>query len=259
MSNAHHAAFFKYDQYMEEMQQFDLKLYPEIYGAFCKRTQLAVRRLREQWPSFVDENYVDKHGRPQTVQDWPLRHHGDGSLITEDEVARTTELSSGEIAYFFRILMAEHLHPCPCSPLGNWSVLNAALSVLGWTYTERKMLFLGLPTYKLLKPHVEEMYDWPPNEKSSYWLQLHPFGSRSGWLPVEKISEHHDKLHRVKDKIKDFDISKIPNINVDNPVVTRDYRKHLLSAFEDAITMYSNAMTNGEGLFMSITLVGAGL
>jgi len=257
MSNAHHAAFFNYDQYKEEMRQFNLQLYPEMYGAFCKHTQLAIRHLREQWPSFVDENYVDIHGNPKVAQDWPLYHHGDGSLTTEDDI--TVASSSGEVAYFFRILLAEYLQPCPRSPLGNWSVLNSVLSSLGWSNTERKMLFLGLPTYKLLKPNVEEISEWPLNEKSPYWLQLHPFGSRSGWLPIEKINEYHDKLYRLKNKIGNFDISKIPNINIDNPVVIRNYREYLLSAFEDTIAMYLDAIINGEGLFMSITLLGTGL
>jgi hypothetical protein len=257
MSNAHHAAFFNYDQYIEEMRQFDLQIYPNAYNALCKRTQLTIRRLKEQWPSVVDENYVDALGNPQLVQYWPLFHHGDGSLAIEDDIS--SEPAFGEIAYFFRILLAEYLEQCPRSPLGNWSVLNSALSSLGWSHTERKILFLGLPTYKLLKPNVEEIYEWPPNDKSPYWLRLHPFGSRSGWLPMEKINEYHDNLYKFKNEIKDFDISKIPDISGDNPVVIRDYREYLLSAYEDTISMYSDAIRNGKGLFMSITLLGAGL
>lgn len=257
MSNVHHAAFFNYDQYIEEMRQFDLQLHPNAYNALCKRTRLAIKHLREQWPSYVAKDYVDAFGNPQTVQYWPLYHHGDGSLDLEDDVS--VKPSFGEIAYFFRVLLAEYLQPCPSSPMENWSVLNSAISSLGWSHAERKMLFLGLPTYKLLKPDIEEIYDWPLNDTSPYWLQIHPFGSRSGWLPIEKINEYRDKLDKLKNKIKDFDVNKIPNINVDNPIVIRDYRKYLLSAFEDTITMYSDAITNGAGLFMSITLLGAGL
>mgnify|MGYP001274359119 CR=1 FL=1 len=255
MTNAHHAALFNYSEYIKEVHQLDLQLHPDEYGKFHEQIKQSIRSLKEKWPSIIDENYLNRDGVAKEVQSWPLYHHGDGPLIREDEVNRSTPPPS-EIAYYYRILLAKYLQPCPRSPLGNWSVLNSALVSLGWTRKERELLFLGIPTYKLLKPNIEEEQSWPISEHSPYWLMVHPFGSRSGWLTTEKIRNNLSKLKKIKDNIGNFDIHKIANIKVDNPVVIQSYRNYLDSAFEDTIAMYLDAIDSDKGLFMSITLLG---
>lgn len=254
MPSVQHVALFKYQDFVEDAYQLRRHAQKENFKLLRQRTKSAINYLRKEWPSVIDDGYLDRNGEPRQVQDWPLYHHGDGPLITEKDVDNVLTPSSGEIAYWFRVVLAENLQPYPHSPLGNWSVLNSALALLGWKDNDREMLFLGLPTYILIKPDIIVKQPWPPTERSPYWLQIHPYGARSGWLPTEKIEEFSTRLKNIKNKIDGFDVHRIPNINIDNPVVIRTYTEYLKFAFRDTIAMYSTAIENGLGLFMSITL-----
>jgi hypothetical protein len=225
------------------------------YEPLRDRTCIAIQQLRQEWP-LSDlgltkfENGVEK---AVMTQEWPLFEHGDSGLATETEIRNQRTPTSRDIGYWFLIILAEYLRPCP-SPLSNWSVLHPALALLGWKQTQCDLLFKGLPTSKVLKPMFEKKSPWPLKETDPYWLWLHPNQARSGWLPIENVHNLQEHLYKLESKIKTFDIRQIPSIDVGNPVVVRDYREYLQSAYRDTLAMLSAAEAFNQGLFMSITV-----
>ena len=186
------------------------------------------------------------------TQEWPLWEHGVSSLDSVEQITKRPSPNNKEIAHWFLIMLGEYLEPCP-SPLGNWIVLNHVLAQYGWQQQDCDLLFRGLPTSQLLKPEESVRSPWPLKNEDPYWLWLHPGRARSGWLPLGEVTRLHSKLMPMEQRVMDFEIRRIPNINVDNPIVLADYGVYLDSAFRDTVAMLSTAQEKKLGLFMSIT------
>lgn len=124
----------------------------------------------------------------------------------------------------------------------------------GWKQEECDLLFRELPSSKLLKPEIGVPTPKPLKNDDPYWLWLHPRNARSGWLNLEDVKRLYKNLGTMEQEIKRFDIRRIPNINIDNPVVLSDYRDYLDSGYRDAMAMLKTAIDHNLGLFMSITI-----
>lgn len=226
-----HASVFLHEEYQSEVCWLVEQVDQHNYEPLRERTCEAIRKLQ---------------------QEWPLYEHGDGRLATESEIRSRPIPSPRELGEWFLIVLAEYLRPCP-SPLGNWSVLDTALMDVGWNHYDRELLFKGLPTAKLLKPHIVERSPWPLTDSSPYWFWLHPGWARSGWLPTKEIPRLYKQLLDVERAVNTYDVRQIPDINADNPIVLRDYKVYLQSGYRDTLAMLATAEKNNKGLFMSIT------
>lgn len=256
MSSVHHASVFLYEEYKAQAHWLVGQVDEQHYEPLRERTCEAIRRLQREWPlsNLGEFNYEDGIEKEVLTQTWPLYEHGDHSLATEDEIRSKSIPSPRDLGYWFLIVLAEYLRPCP-SPLGNWSVLSAVLTHLGWEQRDRDLLFKGLPTWQLLKPNTMEKSVEPLTNSSPYWLWLKPDWAKSGWLPAEEIDRLYNQLRKLENKVKAFDVRKLPHIDIGNPVVVRDYEEYLQSAYRDTLAMLSAAKElNNQGLFMSITV-----
>jgi hypothetical protein len=251
----HQASLFKYKEFIKEALWLVEQVEQGNYGPLRDRTCEAVRRLQQEWP--ISDlgwiKYEDDTEKSVLTQEWPLLNHGEAGLLAEEEVRNLSNPAPHDIGYWFLVVLSEYLQSCP-SPLGNWSVLSTVLESLGWKQDDRDLLFRGFPTSRLLRPKLGEGSPWPLKDSDPYWLWLHPGRARSGWLPTEDIDRLHNKLYRMEDRIKNFDVSLIPNIDANNPIVVRDYKVYLQSGYRDTISMLSTAQKLNRGLFMSITL-----
>jgi hypothetical protein len=229
---AHHASVFRYQDYRKEIQwlveQVDQGQYEPLYKRVCE----AIPRL---------------HG------EWPLGVHGDIPAIDEQEVNIASPPTSQGIGRWFLLVLAEYLQACP-SPLGNWSVLNAALQSLGWEQVDCDLLFKGLPTSSLLKPGICERSPWTLRATDPYWFWLHPEAARSGWLTYDDICTLLTRLRQEEGRVDTFDVRQIPDIDVDNPVVLKHYKQYLIAGYRDTLAMLSAARELKLGLFMSIVV-----
>jgi hypothetical protein len=238
---AHHASVFLYKDYQDEIRILIEQVDKQNYASLRERTCQAIQRLQQEWPLSNLGWTKYENGIEQNVmtQEWPLLEHGDSSLATENEIRGRSVPTMRDLGYWFLIVLAEYLRPCP-SPMGNWSIDDCDL------------LFIGQPTSKLLKPDANERSPWPLTDSSPYWLWLHPNAARSGWLPVEEVHRLYKQLHILENEVGAFDVRQIPNINVDNPIVIRDYLGYLRSGYKDTLAMLSTAAKLEQGLFMSI-------
>lgn len=251
----HVASVFLYEEYKHDVSRFVEQVDRENYESLRERTCEAIRGLRQEWPlSDLGWTKYEKGVRKGVLtQEWPLFEHGGGSLLTVDEIQSQATPTSQELGYWFLVVLAEYLQPCP-SPSGNWSVLNTALKRLRWRESECDLLFRGLPTSSLLKPKTIEKASWPLKNSDPYWFWLHPGRARSGWLPAEDINRLYDGLCKAEDRIRAFDIHGFPDVDTDNPVVARDYKEYLQSGYQDTRAMLLTARASNQGLFLSITL-----
>lgn len=251
----HQASLFMYRKFIDEALWLVEQVEQGNYGPLRDFACEAIQRLQKEWPinNFGWIKYENNVEKGVLTQEWPLLNHGEAGLVTEDEIRNLSSPAAQDIGYWFLIVLSEYLQPCS-SPLGNWSVLNTVLESLNWKQDDRDLLFRGLPTSKLLKPKLGKKSPWPLKDSDPYWLWLHPSRARSGWLPTEDIDRLHSQLCRMDDKVKDFDVCVIPNIDADNPIVVREYKVYLQSGYQDTISMLSTAQKSNLGLFMSITL-----
>ena len=250
---AHHASVFLYKQYQDEARKLVEQVDQQNYAPLRERTRKAIQQLQRAWP-LSDLGRIEYQGsiaKKTLTQEWPLLDHGESSLATENDITSKAVPAPRDLGHWFLIILAEYLQPCP-SPLGNWRVLDAALDVLGWQREDLDLLFIGLPTSKLLKPDVRERSPYLLNDSVPYWFWLHPNAARSGWLPVEEIHRLHEQLRGLENEIGAFDVRQIPNIDADNPVVVRDFQSHLQLSYLDTLAMLSTATKFEQGLFMSI-------
>lgn len=252
MANVHHASLFDYNSFINEIEpiveQVDLKQYKSLQDLAYQ----TILQFQKKWP-LCNHGLVDYEGgvrKEVLTQEWPLYAHGGGSLSQPNEIISSSNPRSVDLGYWLLIILAKHLQLCS-SPHGNWSVPSAALNLIGWSNEDAKVLFQGKPTYKLIKPNLTSCE--PLNSSSPYWCWLHPWQARSGWLTFEEIDRLFPLLDRAKDQIINFDVRHIPNINISNPVVLRDYKIYLQDGYQGTITMLKEAMESKLGLFMSIT------
>ena len=222
------------------------------YLQLQNRTCRSIEKFQKTWPLTAHHErykYVDGESVKVYTQEWPLWKHGAGSLISVENVMAKTRPEYYEIAYWFLIVLGEYLNPC-FSPLGNWSILHYVLLQSGWIQTDCDFLYRGRPTSQLLKPEIDEK----ASKKNIYWLWLHPRDAHSGWLNLEDVHRLYNNLGMVEEAVRTFDVSSIPNINVDNPIVLSDYRARLDSGYYNTMAMLKTAIEHHLGLFMSITI-----
>ncbi len=250
----HYASIFSWQKFQDDIRFFVEYVDEMNYMPLRERACSAIRKMRQEWTrndqgDMGDKNVIQK--RMLTQGEWPLSEHGHGGLPKESDIMSVISPTSYDLGDWFLVILAEYLRSC-LSPLGNWSVLNEALTYTGWNKQDREQLFLGFPTYKLLKPNLEVKSAWPITNESPYWLWLHPHHSRAGWLPNEKVHQFHVRLQEMERNIQIFDVRQIPNIDTDNPIVIEDYKRYLEAAYQDTITMLSSAEKLKLGLFMSV-------
>ena len=252
--NVHHASLFRYKEYQSDIhwlvEQVDHRNYEPLRERACR----ASRRFQHEWPLSQLGWVHIKDGVEEEIltQEWPLLEHGGGGLPSETEIKSCLEPSSRDIGYYFLIILGEYIEKCP-TPLGNWSVLRDALGIIGWNRQDCDLLFRGLPTSTLLKPKTGKQSPWPLKDTDPYWLWLHPGGARAGWLSMDEVTQFDIRLRSLAEEVKAFDLQKLPNIRVDNPIVIRDYYGYLNDAYRDALAMLETAQKSGQGLFMSIS------
>lgn len=251
----HSANTFLYKQYQDEVRWLVERVDQRDYEPLATRARSTIRQLERDWPlgnlGYVGlENGVWKE---VSTQEWPLLYHSAGGLATSDDIKTHPSPGPRDVGYWFLIVLAAYLGPCP-SAGGNWSVLRDALVLLGWNQGDAELLFQGLPPYKLLKPNIVEKTPWPLTHSSPYWLWLHADRGKSGWLPVEEVYRFHDRLRKAKDRITAFDLRKLPDIDIENPIVIRDYKEYLRCSYRDTIAMLLAAKEQDQGLFMSTLL-----
>jgi len=249
----HRASVFLYKEFQDEARLLVGQVDQQNCKPLRERACEAIRRFQKEWPlaDFSGVKYEGGVRKEVAIQTWPLWEHGEGSLATEEEIRNQGAPTPRDLGFWFLIVLAEYLQPCP-SPLGNWSVLYTALATQGWKQSDCDLLFMGLPTSKLLKPRIGSKSPWPLKNTDPYWLWLHPRRARSGWLPTDEIHRLYDRLRKVKARVQVFDVRRIPGIDVDNPVVVRSYEEYLDAAYRDTLAMLSTAEEMDQGLFMSI-------
>jgi hypothetical protein len=245
MAKAHFAFTFRYIEYQNDMSQYVKQVDQQNYEPLRSHVLEALRKFRLEWPIYTG-------GWSKPVQGWPLLDF-DGGLPTENMIKDKGIPASRDLGDWFLIILAEYLQPCP-SPRGNWSVLNTALEMLGWKVSLCRLLFKGLATSKLLKPSISQKSPWPLKDSDPYWLWLHPGRARSSWLSIAEIRELYDKLVDKEQGIREYDVRRIPNINIDNPVVVKDYEAYLQAGYADTLAMLTTALELNQGLFMGLTL-----
>lgn len=253
--NVHHASVFSHQRYRDEVKSLVAEVDQGNYEPLRERTCQAIRRMRQEWPlEHVGETeYKNGAERPVLKQLSPLFYHRGGSLPSESELRRQCIPASRDLGFWFLVVLSEHLVRCR-SPLGNWSVLSAALSILGWEQREYELLFCGMPTHLLLKPDIVEETVWPLTDLSPYWLWLHPGRAKAGWLRASDVAALYEHLRRMEPEIREFDVRRFPAICIDNPVVVADFERYLDAGYEDTIGMLSASMEQNRDLFMSITM-----
>lgn len=252
---AHHAAVFDYKKYQREVHRLVARVDQQDYNPLKERVCQVIKQLQDEWPlsDFGETRYRDGVIIEVLTQEWPLLEHGDDGLASIDDVRSISTPTAQDLGYWFLITLAKYLSPC-ISPMNNWYVLATVLESLGWSKPDSELLFCGFPTYKLIKPELTEPSIKPLTAKSPYWLWVQPSRAWSGWLPNAKIELLLDKLRHTKDQIVNFDLVMIPNIDVSNPIVVKDYSEYLQTGFDDTLAMLSVAKKRQLGLFMSITI-----
>lgn len=254
MANIHCASLLDYKAFQAEVYSLTEQVDSQNCKSLRQATSAVIQQFQQEWPLQDRGTYEYQNGKWQLVlsQEWPLFEHGGDSLVALEAVENNSSPQPRDIGHWFLILLARHLKPCP-SPEANWHVLSTALSIAGWSPDKCDSLFKGLPTSKLLKPQIEQSSPWPLAEEHPYWLWLHPRNARAGWLPTEQIRQLHDNLGEMQAAIEQFDIRRLPNINIDNPIVIEDFRDRLDRSYIQTIAMLSTAVASNSGLFMSIT------
>lgn len=254
MANIHYASLLDYKAFQAEVYSLTEQVDSQNYEPLRQAASTAIQQFQQEWPLQDHGIYEYQDGEWQLAlsQEWPLFEHGGGNLPTSEKIENIFNPQPRDIGQWFLILLAQHLKPCPSSE-SNWYVLSTALSIAGWPLERCDLLFKGLPTSKLLKPQIEQRSPWPLAEEHPYWLWLHPWNARSGWLPKEQIRQLHNNLGEMQDAIKQLDIRRFPGINIDNPVVIEDFRTHLDKSYSQTMAMLSMAVESSSGLFMSIT------
>jgi hypothetical protein len=245
MTKVHFAFTFRYIDYQTDMSWYVKQVDQQNYEPLRARVLETVEKFRLEWT-------VHTEGWSDPVQGWPLLYF-DGGLPTEDIIKDQDIPASRDLGFWFLVVLAEYLQPCP-SPRGNWSVLNIALEMLGWEANLCRLLFRGLATSKLLKPKIGQESPCPLKESDPYWLWLHPGRAWASWLPIAEIKELYDKLVDEEQGIRDYDVRRIPNINIDNPVVVKDYEAYLQAGYADTLAMLATALELNQGLFTGLTL-----
>lgn len=250
-----HAKTFYYQEFQHEVQQLVEKVDQRDYRALQEQVTLTVKQFQEAWPlsDLGIVRYEDGVAIDVLSQEWPLIDHGDYGLDSIEQINSIKKPLPRDLGYWFLILLAKYVQPC-VGPLNNWSVVYTVLKSLGWSKSHRDLLFHGNPTYKLLKPNLAERSIKPLTEKSPYWLWLQPSRAWSGWLSRENIDMLFEKLSRAEKQVANFNVARIRNINVDNPVVIKNYQTYLRDGFSDTLAMLSYAMSQQSGLFMSINV-----
>jgi len=232
MGYTHHACLFEYESYRTLIQPLVTQADEQHYELLREHTRKAIQQLR---------------------QEWPLLEHGGGGLETEDEIGAVLNPTSRDVGYWFLVILAQYLQPCPSS-LGNWSVVKTVLALLKWSSEDCDLLFNGFPPHRLLKPNLFQKSPKPLKNEDSYWFWVHPGRGWSGWLPVKEVQRLYGKLRDIEKAILAFDIHQFPGISVDNPVVVRDYKKCLRDGYADTLAMLATANETKRGLFMSVRL-----
>lgn len=185
--------------------------------------------------------------------EWHFYDLGDGALPSREEILRKTRVSARDAGLWLRIIMSEYLTPCQ-SPGANWSIVYDYLCIVGWPSVDCDNLFQGTPVYRLLKPTVEPVLDWPLTQDSPYWLWMHPGWAKSGWLSSEESSRFQVELKKLGNTLLEFDVCHLPNVAADNPSVIDDYSKRLATGFENTLKMVSASVERDTGLLMTIKI-----
>jgi len=253
--NVHHASIFRYSAYQDDMNGFVKQVDQQIYSQLQERTCQSIENFQNSWPLTDCHHvfkFVDGKSKQVPIQEWPLWEHGGSNLISVEQVMNQSVPKNDVIAYWFLIILGEYLDSCT-SPLGNWIILNNVLIHCGWKQKDCDLLFRGSSTSKLLKPEKDMLSPWPLRNEDPYWLWLQPDMARSGWLTLAEVERLHTHLKIMEQQVSKFNVRRIPNINIENPVVVADYRESLDSAYRDTMNMLSKALEHQLGLFMSIT------
>ncbi len=251
----HYATTFQYEEYRNKVQLLVTQVDQQNYRLLKEQVCKVIEEFQNEYPldDMGQVKYVDGMTSNVLTQKWPLLELDGDGLVDTDEIVTQNAPSSQDLGYWFLIILARYLKPC-ISPLGNWYVLYKVLESSGWSLSDCKLLFYGLPTYTLLKPNLPEQSTKPLTVESPYWLWLHPGRAWSGWLPTAEVDRLFSKLSHTENQLSDFDFGRMPNINASDAVVIKDYRAYLQAGFADTITMLAMAQKHHLGLFMGITI-----
>jgi hypothetical protein len=245
-----HAATFRYAAYQSEI----LALVEQVdRGNFEPLRRAVVEAIPQLAQGYPLESGWTSYDKPISVQTWSLFEHGLSDLPDAQEFENIPSPSNYELGLWFFFLAGKYATPCP-SLYGNWGVLWHVLHHSGWSITDCDLLVRGFPAFKLLKPDlVAEQPKFLPLT-APYFFCVDSGRSNSGWLPTQEIERLLPQLDDAEHAVKAFDARDIPWINVDNPVVIREFDDYISVGYKSALEMLAAAKRAEQGLFMSITL-----
>ena len=181
----------------------------------------------------------------------PLVRHGASCAPKPEEIRSNSNPSSADIGFWFLWVLGSHLHGVPVHfGCGIW--LWTVLGRLGVPEEIAALLGHGRHNGLLVKPDG----CWPQTRfaelSDPYWKWMTMRNAYSGWMSADEAADLKASLDSISDEaISDFDISIIPNIDYDNPVVVREIRESVPCEFRMLKNICGLAVDKGYGLFTS--------
>ena len=168
------------------------------------------------------------------------------------QLADAKAVHPGDIGYWLLIVMSRYLEKS--SGIGsNYSILETALTNMGWSHANRERLFYGLPTCLLLMSNCTRVS--LRTDKDPYWHWIvPPHAQSSGWLPPEEVVRLVDHLASMQPRIQSYDPQLFPNpwqltgeALIDSQ---HDFFVRLHNAYDEASVMLRQAQQSNRGVFM---------
>lgn len=247
------ASLFRYQDYISAVSPLVAQVDQGNFTELQARANAAIREIRAVRPRMYMGyfRYESNPTIPVEKQDWSLLEHDEPGPTADQLLPILAQPSQYQIGYWFLVLLEKYLSPCQF-PGANWSVIDTALGMIGWNERDRNLLFSGYPTYKLLKPTLAVTGEQGLNDNSPYWFWLRTRNAAAGWLPLPEIQRLSTALSQTQTEISNLDLTQYPRINIDNPVVIRQYKEHLHDGYKATLSMLQSALDTRQGLFMSM-------
>lgn len=158
----------------------------------------------------------------------------------------------GDIGYWFLLVMSRCLEKS--SGIGaDYSILETALTNVGWSCADCELLVRGLSCCSLVRPDCRRVAFRADHDPYWHWI-VPPHAQSSGWLPYHEVTRLLAELSSAQSGIRDYDPILFPNPwNLTGEALTdsqRDFSRRLQSAYEKAIAMLLRAERSSTGVFM---------
>ncbi len=205
-----------------------------------------------------------------SVEDWPLNSSGESLLdITkfncsanpwekpiEEILYEPENVHPSEIGYWLLIFFSQFLEECAGIGI-NYTILDGILDERGWSEEDRRVIFEGTPTYKLIKPDSNQVH---PRKHSDwrYWHWMRPSNVfKEGFISEDGIMRLYDLLENEEEYIRNFDHNYFgeewKGWTLAIPEGQLEFLKRLQDAYSYAVKLLSEAIDQKKSLYVTLS------